>query len=364
MGKSRSGLSSLGCAAVCGAIGFVLSVPSAPSAYAGDFFVDQQRIVTPRLLIQRGENIRLRIKQLVEGRLRGDDARRSVGQFAGLGTVVSPVSAEPEAAPSWGIWVDGSYTHIEGDEPGAEFDGPMATVGTGLDITLNESVVVGVSFNYDTSDIDNNFGGAGFAPGRLESHSYGVGPYIAVALSDNLLFDAAFTYTWGKNDISDQVSVGDYSSRSWNFAANLTGYVPLSNNLTLSPSVGLSYSYNRDGAYTDSAAVFFAAQTIHTGVMNFGATLSYAIAIDDVRSIEPSVTVEGSWEFDIFGNPPLDSGLVASNVNDPAVDFSVTGGVDIVLTEMISLSLSGGVSGLGRANYIEYSGGGQVSVVF
>ena len=336
-----------------------------PSVSATPVFSNTQRIIGPRLLIQRGENIRLRIKELIEGKLHPDDARRGVGQFAGLGTVISPVAAEAESSTSWGVWVDGNYVYIEGDEPGKEFSGPQISVGAGIDVTLNERIVIGVSFNYDTSDTDNNFGGIVFgAPGRFETQSYGVGPYMAISLTDNLAFDASFTYSWGHSDLTDQFSFGEFDSQSWNVSTNLTGYLPLSDNLTLSPTIGLSYSYNRDEAYFDNLLNFLPAQSTYTGVLNFGATLSYAIPLDDVRYIEPSITVEGSWEFDIFGNPPLDTGLVTSNVNDPAVHATITGALDIALSEAVSVSFTGGISGLGRANYVEYSGGGLVSVVF
>ena len=68
----------------------------------------------------------------------------------------------------------------------------------------------------------------------------------------------------------------------------------------------------------------------------------------NVRSLEPSIGIEGAWEFDLFGKPQLDSGLVASNVNDPSLDFSVTGGLDVTLSEAVSMSLTGSVGGLGR----------------
>jgi outer membrane autotransporter protein len=341
----------------------VLMSDSGPSQ-AGDFFLDQQRVVKPRLIIQRGETLRRRIRQIVEGRLRPD--RPSVGPagISALGAVISPVAAEADGSPLWGSWVDTSYTHLDGDEPGAPFDGPQVAVGTGLDYAVSERLVVGAEFNYDFAEIDNNFGGAGFGPGRLKSHSYGVGPYLGYAVTDNILFDASFTYSWGENDISDQVSTGSFDNEGWSATANLTGYVDLGSNLTLAPSAGIAYSYNRDDPFVDSAADFFPAQTIHTGVFNFGATLSYFHVLDDVRSIEPSISVEASYEFEIFGEPPLDSGLVASNVNDPGLALSVTGGLDITLSEAVSMSVTGGVGGIGRSNYLEASGGAQVGVQF
>lgn len=342
----------------------VMAVTWTAPASAGDFFRDQQRIVKPRLVIQDGETQRLRIRQIVEGRLRVGTGPRGLSYVSALGAVISPVSAPADGSPLWGVWVDGNYTHIEDDEPGAEFDGPQVAVGAGVDYAFSDRLILGVNFNYDHSDIDNNFGGAGFAPGRLKSDAYGVGPYLGYAVTDNILFDASFVYSWGDNDISDVVSTGSFDHEGWTATANLTGFMDLGNNLTFAPTAGIAYSYNRDDSYTDSANVFFATQRVYTGVLSFGGSLSYFHAIDDVRSIEPSIGVEGAWEFDLFGRPPLDSGMVASNVNDPSLDFSITGGLDVTLSETISMSLTGSVGGLGRKNYLEVSGGGQVTVQF
>ncbi len=335
----------------------------ASPADSADFFRDQQRIVKPRLLIQHGETLRLRIKQIVEGRLRVDQRPQEPGDISALGAVISPVAAPADGSPLWSVWGDGSYTYMEGDEPGAEFDGPQVSVGAGLDYAVSERLILGINFNYDHSNIVNDFGGAAFANGRLKSDGYGVGPYLGFAVTDDILFDASFVYSWGDNDISDSTT-GTFNNEGWSATANLTGYVDLGNNLTFAPTAGIAYSYNRDDAYIDSAAVFFAAQRVYAGVFNFGGTLSYVHAIDDVRSIEPSIGIEGAWEFDIFGEPPLDSGLVASNVNDPSLAFSVTGGLAMTLSETISMSLTSSVGGLGRKNYLEVSGGGQVTVQF
>ena len=340
-----------------------LSIGASGPSHAGDFFVSQQRIVKPRLVIQHAESLRLRIKQIVEGRLRVD---APVGaRVLGLGTVISPVAATADGSPMWGAWVDGSYTYLESDEqPNAEFDGPQIAIAVGTDYAVNERVILGVSFEYGHSDIDNNFGGPAFGPGRLVTDSYGVGPYVGVAITDNTLFDATFLYSWGDNDIEDRLSTGEFDHENWSVTANLTHYVDLGHDLTFAPTVGLAYSYNRDDDYIDSALTPFGTQKIYIGVLNFGGTLSYFHAIDDARSIEPSISVEGRWEFDIFGKPPLDAGLTASNLNDPSLSVAISGGLDVALNEAISLSLTGSVGGLGRDDYWEASGGGQVTVLF
>ena len=176
------------------------------------------------------------------------------------------------------------------------------------------------------------------------------------------MFDAAFNYSWGQNDIFDTISTGDFDTQSWHASANLTAYVPVTDALTIAPTVGVSYSRTRDEAYTDSVPFTFPKQVVYAGVLNFGGSASYYIDLGGGRSIEPSISIEATWEFDLFGKPPL-VGIV-SNANDGEVDFSISPGLDIVLSETISLALTGSVGGLTRDQYEEWSAGGQMTVQF
>lgn len=331
------------------------------SVQASEFFDDMQQVVGPRLQVERAQRLRLMIRQAVEGRLGPDGlgGRMTGVEIPGLGAVVSPAAAEAAGDPQFGVWADGSTTYLDSDDNGAEFDGFQSAFGTGIDYALTNAIVVGVQFNYEHSDIDNRIGN--FAPGNMDTDTFGVGPYIGVALNDYLLFDASFIHSWGDTDIKDGLNSANYDSKSWNVSANLTGYVPVGGDFTLAPTVGISYSRSEDEAYTDGI-FFFPKQIIYTGVFSFGATLSYLYAFDDVRSVEPSISVEGAYEFDLFGKPPLS--FVASNSDEKKVDVTVTGGLDFVLSETISLSLTSSVGGLTRNEYIEISGGAQATVQF
>ena len=334
--------------------------PSSP-VHASEFFDEMQKAVGPRAQVQRAQRLRLMIRQVVEDRLGPDRLRdRMTGvEIPGLGAVISPVAAEIASDPKWGVWADGSTTYLDSDDSSAEFDGFQSALGTGLDYALTEAIIVGVQFNFEHSDIDNNIGT--FAPGNMKTDTFGVGPYIGIALNEYLLFDASFLYSWGDTDIKDTLSSANYDSKNWNASANLTGYFPVGGDFTLAPTLGFSYSRSEDEAYTDGV-FFFPTQIIYTGVFSFGATLSYLYAFDAVRSVEPSIGIEGAWEFDLFGRPPLS--LVASNSDDKKVDVTITGGLAFVLSETISLSLTSSVGGLTRNEYIEVSGGAQATVQF
>lgn len=336
-------------------------MPTTDVAQASEDNDDILRIVQPRLQVIRGQRLRQRIREVIEGRLRidGPGDGTLVSDISTLGATVSPVAAS--AGPLWGTWADVNYTYLDSDFTGTEFDGHQVGVGAGIDYAVTDRVILGVSLEYENSDTDNSIGP--FAPGNLKTDTITVGPYIGISLTDILVFDAAFNYSWTDNDISDTISTGDFNSESWNVSGNLTAYVPVTDALTVSPTVGLSYSRSRDEAYTDNIGFSFPSQVIYSGTLNFGGSISYYVDLGEGRSMEPSLSVEGTWEFDLFGKPPLDVGFV-SNANDGNVDVSISSAVDFVLSDTTSLSLTGSVGGLARDQYIELSGGGQLTVQF
>ncbi len=95
-----------------------------------------------------------------------------------------------------------------------------------------------------------------------------------------------------------------------------------------------------------------------------GATLSKGFNLGNGRKIEPSIGVEGTWEFDLFGRPPLNAGQVNSSTNNGQVDVTVSGGLTLDLARAVKLKLNGSAGGLARSKYRELSGGGQISVQF
>ncbi len=329
---------------------------------AGEGFDDQQKIITPMLLLQRMEMMRQRVSRAVAARLRADAGAPDTASAAIAGLVISPVSGSG-GNPLWQLSSDASYTNLDNDETTAPFKTDQFSTSVALDYTFSQIFIAGVTFAYDSADTKNSFPVAG-TPGTMDTNTYSIGPYAAVALTSDTILTGSFLYSWADTDLADQVSPGRFNSESWAAVGTLTHYFSLGHMTTLAPTVGVSYSRNRDKAYADNVGALFPKQTTYTGVFSFGATLAKGFNLGNGRKIEPSIGVEGTWEFDLFGRPPLNAGQVNSSTNNGQVDVTVSGGLTLDLARAVKLKLNGSAGGLARSKYRELSGGGQISVQF
>jgi outer membrane autotransporter protein len=319
-----------------------------------------QAIVNPRLVIERMREIRTAVKTEVGRKLAPGpnvDAA-ALAYLEGEETAKSPTAdIEAAAAPiRWSVWLDGSYTDIEDSQPLRAFDSDQSAFVAGLDGMGSGGILFGALFSYGTSDTRDFF-----VPGTSSADSSSVGPYIGAKLTDNIVFDASFLYTWSDNSSRDATGVtADYDGENWNLNANLTGYW-YAGNWRHSPSLGISYSETRDDGYVNSIAVVYPAETSRTGVLTFGTTAAYTIRLDDTRSVEPYVTVEGEWEFENSVSPAIFTGPRQDTRN---FDARVEAGLEMALMANVALSLRGEVGGLARKRYRTLSGGGHLSVSF
>ena len=319
-----------------------------------------QKIVNPRLIIERNRAVSNVVNKQVGKRLA---PAASGGTMSGLavaptGALITPTADDASsatAATSWNIWLDGSYTGIE-DRLGARaYDSDQYAVSTGFDHQLTERILVGALFNYSESDTTNIF-----VPATSGTDNYSVGPYLGITVTDNIVFDASFLYTWSDNAARSGGVLAAYDGESWNVNANVTGYW-FFDSLRVSPKVGFSYSRSSDESYTDSGATFFAGEVTQTGTLNFGTTLAYTFQLGGGRTVEPYLTAEAEWEFLEKVTPNVATGLPEDKRD---FDIRLESGVDISLAKNVSLGVNGSIGGLARSRYRSLSGGGRLTFSF
>jgi len=322
---------------------------------------DVQYIVNPRLQIERARQIRNAVRHAVGKRLApgptGGTLNGTVLQPSGL-TVTPSADTDVAMDPKWNAWVDGSYTNIDDDNAVRGFNSDQSSISVAADYRLTDRILLGGLFNFSDSETQNVS-----VPGRSTTDNYSGGAYIGAVLTDNLVFDASFLYTWTDNFAQDSIPVvsARYDSEAWNLNANLTGYWYF-DALRVSPNIGVSYSRGRDDGYVDSAATAFPSVVTRTGTFNFGLTLGYTVALDDTTSAEPYVSIEGEWEFEESTSPPQTTATVPPDNRN--FDARVEAGIEFALASNLSLTLRGDVGGLARKRYRTLSGGGQVSIQF
>jgi hypothetical protein len=334
-----------------------LLVTSAP-AHAQEFN-EIQVIIKPQLNIEQSRRIRHIVRDIGGKRWAsaqsGGNADIVVMEPAGYR--IAPTADLPQTASQtaagWNLWLDGSAGYLEDTTPLRAYDGTQMAVSLGADTKLNDKLTIGAILNHSATDITNVF-----VPGGSETSAIGIGPYMALFLTDTLVFTGSFLYTWTDNDADSAAVLASYASESWALNGSLTSY-HLAGNWLLAPTVGVSFNEESDAAYVDTAATAFAASTTCTGTLAFGGSATYTHTLENGLTVQPGISVEGEWTF-------LRSVTATSTVAPDTQDFDVnaTASIDFQLSQSASLSLSSTVSGLAKPEYLSVTGGGKLSFSF
>jgi len=321
-------------------------------------FSDVQLIVNPRLAIERAYRIRSAVNRMAGRRLAPAALNAGPGAVAPAAMLFSGTGEE--SAPSdqalWNVWVDGTHTDIKDSHRVSGYEGPQNSVIAAADYQVSDRVIAGLLYNYNDSDVRNLF-----QPGSSRTETHGAGPYVGVVLTDKLVFDASFLANWTDNFGKDATDIARYDSDGWMASANLTGYWYF-NKLRFSPGAGISLTRTEDDAYTDTSGTAFSALTTRTGTANVAATLGYTIDLDNARSIEPFVTLEGEWEFDNSTSPAS----VTSTAPVPSRKWNLraSAGVDVTLPRDRYLTIRGDFGGLNQGQFRTYAINGNIGFRF
>lgn len=337
-----------------GAAAVALSLFS-PQAAAQEFdFV--QAIVKPQVSIERARNLRRVIHK------RGEDLlKRRMG--AGRPDAVYPLAygedgvetvetgtAEPKGI---NLWIDGNGGRLEDSNALRGYDGTQYALSFGGDAQVSERVILGAIGVFTGTDIDNSF-----VPGSSSTRAFGIGPYAAVFLTDTVVMTGSLLRSWTDNRMNGLGVTAGYNSRDWLFNANVTSY-HFAGNWQFAPSVGISYGAESEDGYTDSAASAYAASETHTGSFAFGGKIAYTHAFANGMTVEPSLEAEGEWTFE-----RTTTATTTLPLDTAEFDVTVTGGLDVEVSERTSLSFSGAVGGLAKPEYLSLTGGARLTVAF
>ena len=169
----------------------------------------------------------------------------------------------------WGSWIDGSWAGFGGKATGRQAD-----VYGGFDfLGGNGKWLIGALAGHEMADL--RIGKATYSA----SYTH-LGLYGGVRLSDRLVFDGALTYGMA----TPEVTLGDVSA---SYDANrITARIALTGDFGLAyglgtgsvkvePQVGLLYSREALGAFTDSAGGVAGREVLELGRFSFGPRLTW-----------------------------------------------------------------------------------------
>lgn len=274
--------------------------------------------------------------------------------------------AQPETYQSrWDIWSTGGLVDVDSARTGNTFDGDMMFARSGFDYLVTRSFLIGAFGGYDTANAD-------FSSFNIELDSTATiaGGYFgyrmtsaATGLPVDLVLDGQASHAWLGYDIDDNeaISMGSFDATRFAGSLSITAVVLRSigerGHLKLLPKLGVTYTNEKQDAYTDSTGNAVAAQSFALGQLSFGASVYYPIS----RGVEVFGRAEGQWDFEDIGEV-----ITSTGTTYKPDDFGVVigGGLRANVDDQTTLRFDATSEGLGREDYDQYTVSGRLDFRF
>ena len=276
----------------------------------------------------------------------------SFGEPYGLGAASR---AAPPARPAFDVWVEGAISRFSDGSDQSERHGQVGVVYVGADYRLSPNVLIGtlVQFNETSHDFDSLQAGG-------SDSGWMIGPYATVRLSNNLFFQARAA--WGKTDVKvdlDSTHQDSFDAERWLVRGTLLGQWRWGS-WQFRPRASVGYIEEHQDSYDSSLGVTIPSQTVALGQAKAGPEIAYRYRLGNGSIVEPSLLVEGVWNF------LRDGGSL--NIDDIAAGDKIRGRAEAGL----SLRTRGGTAfgaavsydGIGSSDYQAVGGKLRVQVPF
>ncbi len=259
------------------------------------------------------------------------------------------IPSDEAGFPSFDIWLKTSF--VRSNSGGN--DGSLGLMFVGADYLVNEHTAFGFLTQFDWMEEKN------------KSENYSVdgigwmaGPYVVTRLYDDVIFDGRVAWGQSYNSIKpDGTYEDEFDTERWLVRGQLTGRYQVGE-FTVQPHVRALYFEEQQQAYTNNANEPIPAQTVSLGRLVFGPTVSYSHQTSDGMIVEPSLTVQGLWDFDPADLVDIDDGSSYASAED--LRARVEAGMALSMGTGYNFNLSAFYDGIGVDEVDSY--GGSVSV--
>ncbi len=248
-----------------------------------------------------------------------------------------------------GLWVQGGYTSMDGDDTGGEFDGNVINFLAGVDYKVRPTMVVGVAIGYEDLDIDTSFNN-----GTFEGEGYGITPYFGVALNDRWSLQMLAGWTTVEYDTTSNFGAitSTFDADRLYGSATVSGSFKVTNNIHIAPKASVLYLTEDQDGFTDSAGNVSAGSTIDLGRLSAGGTISYLAG-----KVTPFVRILGEYDFVKEDGVALGNGNFSS---DDKAGLNATLGLNLNMGNGWSGNVEGTAATLLRENLDVYTVSGRV----
>lgn len=245
----------------------------------------------------------------------------------------------------WNIWITGRWDIYEGDNN--SFDGNVANLSAGFDYKITENILIGILTGVTKSDIDSQLNGNS---GSLKSTGYTIGTYVG-GKTGSLTSSAFVAYTGSDYDVVNGGNTGSFNADRVTIGLKTYGSVEFSS-FTLQPTASITYSSEKQDAYTDSGSNSIAANTIDSGRLSVGPKFIFNPWQLGSGATTPWAAVNLDHD---FSSQTVAATTGAPDVGD-ATSASLEFGINSQLENGSTVTASGRIGGLGSGAYTSYGG--------
>ena len=209
---------------------------------------------------------------------------------------------------NYGSWVTPSSTWIKNKSISSKYDGNLFTVMAGGDFKIKDNILIGTSAGYESLDLDTDYN-----DGTLKDNGFTFAPYFGYTITDYLIFDIMFGYTYLNNEMdrnrSSEHIKGSYDSHRFLVSSNMN-YYAIFQDLNLSAVLGYMYVSEKADAYREQGGYNFDVDTqnIYLSEWRFGGRAGYFI-----NTFEPYISTaylyDNTWNNDGGDRDELEGAL-------------------------------------------------------
>ncbi len=202
------------------------------------------------------------------------------------------------ARPPLEVWFEGQYRSYDRNKDGDTSDGEFAVLFLGADYLVTDSLYIGgvIAFDHAAELV------GGGTKGRIAGTGSMIGPYMGVAITDQLVFDARILWGTSQNKLAvtdadgSNPRSGAFDTKRWLAAASLTGLYTFGD-LLVAPEVAVEFGEESQDAYVNSNGSAVAASSASFGRLTFGPELRYNTFDSEGTKWSPFVSLKGIWTF-------------------------------------------------------------------
>jgi outer membrane autotransporter protein len=225
----------------------------------------------------------------------------------------------------------------------------------GADYLLAPQLLLGTLVQFD--DTEQDFDQLSQKAGTT---GWMAGPYATLRLPSNLYFQARAA--WGRSDNEIRFAAGpedSFDAERWLVRGTLLGQWR-AGPWQLQPRASVGYIEEDQESYTTANNVLIPSQTVSLGQAKAGSQVAYRYRLGGGTVIEPSLLLEGIWNFH------QDAGLISIDdlVTGEDVRARAEAGVMLYTFDGIALGASVSYDGIGSGDYEAIGGRARVRMPF